>query len=296
MIVLEYVNVNEIIMDQLHKLGEKIKEIRLSQNMSQEKLAKDIGIQRVSLSHIESGKRNVDALELKRIATIFGVSLDDMLRFEEPSEAVEIKRPGKDINKNITFNSDKFRNTLLYILEKCGGKPNIGETVLYKLLYFIDFDSFEQSGKSITGLNYVKLQFGPVPQAKQFMPVIDQMKLDRSLKIISQQYHNKSQKRYVSLVDADISLFSGTELKVINGVISRLSDMNATSIERYVHEDIPWKNSEDNCIIDYGLVYGRVSPYATVDHEMEFVNSAGKDSLATLKPLTKEEHDYYQDL
>ena len=34
----------------------------------------------------------------------------------------------------------KFENVLLYILEKCAGKPNVGETVLYKLLYFSDFN------------------------------------------------------------------------------------------------------------------------------------------------------------
>ena len=32
------------------------------------------------------------------------------------------------------------------MIEKCGGKPNLGETVLYKLLYFIDFDNFEITG------------------------------------------------------------------------------------------------------------------------------------------------------
>ena len=35
---------------------------------------------------------------------------------------------------------DLFRQVILYVLDKVGGKPNIGETFLHKLLYLIDFD------------------------------------------------------------------------------------------------------------------------------------------------------------
>jgi len=37
-------------------------------------------------------------------------------------------------------NVEKFRRVFLYILNKVGAKPNVGETVLFKLLYSIDFD------------------------------------------------------------------------------------------------------------------------------------------------------------
>ena len=33
---------------------------------------------------------------------------------------------------------EKFISTFLYVLSEVGGKPNIGETVLHKLMYFID--------------------------------------------------------------------------------------------------------------------------------------------------------------
>jgi len=49
-----------------------------------------------------------------------------------------------------------LRNVLLYILARVGAKPNVGETVLYKLLYFIDFDFYEKHGRSITGLSYIR--------------------------------------------------------------------------------------------------------------------------------------------
>ena len=41
-------------------------------------------------------------------------------------------------------NFQKFKEVLIYILNSVGAKPNIGETVIYKLLYFIDFDYYEK--------------------------------------------------------------------------------------------------------------------------------------------------------
>src|ERR1051325_3696871 len=58
---------------------------------------------------------------------------------------------------------DKFKNVLLYILERCAGKPNVGETVLYKLLYFADFNYYELYEEQLTGASYKKLPRGPVP-------------------------------------------------------------------------------------------------------------------------------------
>ena len=40
-------------------------------------------------------------------------------------------------------NIEKFKQVFLYILKKVGAKPNVGQTVLYKLLYFIDFDYYD---------------------------------------------------------------------------------------------------------------------------------------------------------
>lgn len=38
-----------------------------------------------------------------------------------------------------------------------------GLTKLFKLLFFLDFDHFRETGRSVTGLNYQAWQMGPVP-------------------------------------------------------------------------------------------------------------------------------------
>ena len=60
-------------------LGEKIKYLRKSQNMSQEDLANHLQINRNYLSRIETDKSEPTATILKNISKLFGVSINSLL-------------------------------------------------------------------------------------------------------------------------------------------------------------------------------------------------------------------------
>ena len=57
-------------------IGEKIRELRESENMTQENLAGILGIARPTLSHYEKGKLQVPHELIKKIAKHFGVTID----------------------------------------------------------------------------------------------------------------------------------------------------------------------------------------------------------------------------
>lgn len=271
------------------KLGNKIKIWRDERGVSQDDLAKIVGLSRVAVSEVERGNRGVDAIELAKIAGFFNVSTDALLSDDKPSDFFIVEN-------NFKFAPTKLKNTILYILEKCGGKPNLGETVLYKLLYFIDFDYFEMTGQSITGLNYVNRQFGPVPATMEYCGAVEEMQGSNELKIFSQEYFGLTQKRYVALTNYEEGSLTLREINVIDSVICRLSDMNARKIEDYVHEDAPWKLTKESEIIPYCLAYDRKAPYAQVDHDADMQNAAGSDTLKHLGEQSKEDYDYYMSL
>lgn len=271
------------------KLGEKIKNWREEKGVSQDQFSKAIGLSRVAVSEVERGNRGVDSVELVKIAGFFNISTDAMLSDDKPGKFVGIEN-------NFKFEPNKLKNIILYILEKCGGKPNLGETVLYKLLYFIDFDNFETTGKPMTGLNYVNRQFGPVPATKEYCAVIEQMQSAGKLKIFSQEYYGLIQKRYVALTNYEEESLGLKEIRIIDSVISRLSDMSARKIEDYVHEDAPWKLTKEKQTIPYCLVFDRKAPYAQVDHDMEMQDAAGSDTIKHLGEQSKKEYDYYMSL
>lgn len=53
------------------KLGARLREAREYLGLSQDEVAKYLEIPRTALSHIESGQRRIDALELKKVALLY---------------------------------------------------------------------------------------------------------------------------------------------------------------------------------------------------------------------------------
>jgi uncharacterized phage-associated protein len=155
---------------------------------------------------------------------------------------------------------NKFMNVFLYMLERCAGKPNIGETVLYKLLYFSDFNYYEIYEEHLTGATYRKLQYGPVPQ--KFDAIIQQMIEKKQIQRVKTTYHGLPQTRYLPLEKADLTLLRASEKEVIDRVIEHMSDWSASAISTYSHNDMPWLASKEGEEISYELVFYREPPFS----------------------------------
>jgi len=61
----------------------------------------------------------------------------------------------------INHDRDKLLNALVYFSRNT---HSCGKTKLFKLLYFLDFIHFRETGKTVTGLYYYAWEKGPVPQ------------------------------------------------------------------------------------------------------------------------------------
>ena len=250
----------------LKQIGKRILELRKLKGLSQEDLAGYLNIPRSSVAQIELGNRNVSVMELIKLSEVLGFSLDEFLAKEykivDKVEAVAEDAPVmQDVRISVPrFKADKFKNVLLYILERCAGKPNVGETVLYKLLYLSDFNYYERYEEHLTGSQYRKLPFGPVPQ--KLGSVIGQMIENGQLHRIKTEYHGYPQIRYIPMEKADLTRMSAAEKETIDQVIDRFSDWSATAIGEYSHRDMPWKASDEGEVIDYELVFYRESPFS----------------------------------
>ena len=159
-----------------------------------------------------------------------------------------------------SFNKNKFQQVLLYILERCGAKPNVGETVLYKLLYFIDFNYYELFEEPLMGESYRRIKYGPAPS--HFNMVVDEMINAGVLKKVTTDYYGRRQKKYLPLIFPDLSIISAREKQVIDMVLDSLSSKDAATLTNYSHEDMPWKMSQDKEIIDYESVFYRTPAYS----------------------------------
>jgi transcriptional regulator with XRE-family HTH domain len=61
----------------LLKIGERIKKIRISKNMTQNQLAMECDFEKASLSRIESGKSNPTMRTLYKLSTALEISIAD---------------------------------------------------------------------------------------------------------------------------------------------------------------------------------------------------------------------------
>jgi uncharacterized phage-associated protein len=165
-------------------------------------------------------------------------------------------------------NPEKLREVLLYVLGKVGAKPNVGETVLYKLLYFIDFDYYEKTGQSITGLTYVRNHFGPTP-ARDFASVVQAMKANEELEVAETEYFKNTLKKYLPRISARLQELSASEIKHIDQTLDRLSDKSAKELSDLSHLDTPWRVAKQGEKIKYRFVFYRSDLTAVTEPEDE---------------------------
>jgi transcriptional regulator with XRE-family HTH domain len=248
------------------QIGKRVAELRKVKGLSQQDLSKTVKISRPSLAQIELGNRSIDILELQQMSMVLGFSLDDFMSKNFSVKEEDLGGASKKVNKVVERTSvpklqvNKFKNVLLYILERCAGKPNIGETVLYKLLYFSDFNYYERYEEHLTGAKYRKLPYGPVPQKLDtiILQMLDQNQLQR----VKSDYHGYQQTRYLPLVKANLTLLKACEKEVIDRVIEQMSDWSAAAISNYSHKDMPWQATKDGEEIDYELAFYREAPFS----------------------------------
>ncbi len=258
------------------QIGQRIAELRKLKGLSQEDLAKRVNISRPSLAQIELGNRSVDVLELQKLALTLEFSLDDFvsqnfsaLKAKDVIEEKKVRKAKERISVP-SLNVTKFKNVLLYVLERCAGKPNVGETVLYKLLYFSDFNYYEMYEEHLTGAAYRKLPYGPVPQ--NLDTIINQLVEKGQLQRVKTEYHGYPQTRYLPLEKADLTELLASEKDIIDRVIEQMSDWSAATISDYSHKDLPWEVTDEGQEISYELAFYRASPFSVRSYDDEIEN------------------------
>ena len=124
-------------------LGSFAEQCRKKFSLTQEYIANALNLSRPTYIQFERGKYDLTISEAKKLSALFNISLDDLLNEREPNIHVTVKKDKRATNKldqnDIRISVpqqkvDKLKQILFYILKKVGGKPNVGMTVIYKLL------------------------------------------------------------------------------------------------------------------------------------------------------------------
>jgi len=67
----------------LERIGNRIRELRIKNNLSQEKLAFACDLDRTYIGSVERGERNISVINLRKIAKALNIELTILLNIEE---------------------------------------------------------------------------------------------------------------------------------------------------------------------------------------------------------------------
>ena len=171
---------------------------------------------------------------------------EQQLFYDEGFEPTEYNGYTK-INKNKIIN-------LILVLSKNG----ILKTKLLKEMFYSDFLNYKKTGESITGLEYAKLPYGPVPD--DFEKIITECK-NENLISYNIDYINEYELHNIKgLGKIDKSVFSHDELNIINKVVEFFKDFKSKEIADFSHEEKAYieTNYSDKISYDYAFDIERV--------------------------------------
>lgn len=247
--------------------------MRKKLNFTQEFLSAEIGVSRPTYAKIENGEQPLTIPQAQKLAGIFNISLDDLIGEIDESPEIEIKEFNKKaVKSDVRIILDrpkinKFKEVLLYILAEVGSKPNVGQSVINKLLYFIDFDYYEKYEEQLIGAHYLRNHFGPTPC--ELVKVVRDMKNNGEIEEVKSKFFKYEQKKYLPLRKPNLENLTAREIEHIDDVLCRLSDKTASEIKNYSHDDIPWKIHKDGEKIDYESVFYRDEKYSVRSYDDE---------------------------
>jgi hypothetical protein len=189
---------------------------------------------RTSYILVEQGKKELSLSEAQIISNIFGISLKDMEMGTVP-------------------NIDKYKEMIISFLRSFNkGDGKIPKTKLAKLLYLADFSYYYTNAKSMSGMQYRKLQYGPVPDL--YFRALDELEEEGRI----ERDNKRSDVILISENDGSkkmpLEKLQKKEVELITKIAKKWEDKKTREIVNFTHNQLPYKVCSPDEIIPYELI------------------------------------------
>lgn len=149
-----------------------------------------------------------------------------------------------EYNGYTKFNKEKVYNMIIYFADN-----TILKTKLLKEMFYADFLFYKENCKSITGLEYCKLPFGPVPDGFETILLNEYQEGMIDYKPVitsSKEYYEIAAKKKFNK-----DLFTKEELDVLAKIKKYFKDYNVKKIVDYSHKEKAYTDTNDCAKISY---------------------------------------------
>lgn len=218
---------------------QKVKEFRIKNNFSQEHIAKAIGVSRPTYTAIEAGKQQLSAEEAQKLASLMSITIDELLS-GNVSDIVKYKQM-----------------ILTYLRMKLTSKDDdkVPKTKLAKLLYLADFAWYYDHSESMSGMQYRKIEYGPVPDT--FFRALDELEDAGKIIIVRKTENGKEMyliEESLSNKNEKIKTLSTEEVELMKQIAKKWRDRRTKEIVNFTHNQLPYSLCRPDEIIPYELI------------------------------------------
>ena len=133
--------------------------------------------------------------------------------------------------------SKKIYEIINYIISCFKENPSkLGKVKLAKILWFADREFMYKYHSELTGLEYQKLNFGPVP--KKFEQILNTMQ-EKSYIVIDENFKDDTkQTLFFSRKKPCLDEFNAKEIEILDKIIFSLKDKKANHLSKITHDDL----------------------------------------------------------
>ncbi|MBA2666486.1 MAG: SocA family protein [Trueperaceae bacterium] len=160
-------------------------------------------------------------------------------------------------------NAQKLAELIVYVANRSEVDVHFGATKLNKILFYSDFTAYERLGRSISGYEYIRLNFGPCPRGADGLRRV----LESQDRIVMKRlpHFNQVQHRIIAMDEANLSLFTADEIAIVDEVLDAVKDLNATDVSNASHRFLGWKLAAPCEAIPYAVTLVDAEPDLTED-------------------------------
>src|SRR5262245_41369897 len=182
----------------------------------------------------------------------------------------------------VSRSREKLINAIVFFVQNTS---KCNTTKLFKLINFLDFEHFRQTGRSVTRLQYSALPQGPVPL--DFFNEVKNPGPDLTASVgvsaVKDPLTDDIKRRdFNPRVQFNPRVFTRRELEIMHTLAELFRDLSANDISKYSHSKaLPWKR-----------IYVEGKPAAPIPYELAMECEA---ILKNMPTLDSEEYNYRQE-
>lgn len=220
-------------LDMSTKYASFIKYLRTKRGISQSVVAEKLGLSRQSYMAVERGIREMTLQEAEKLCELYGISIEELSKVTAPQY-------------------EKYKQMILaYLKSPVSTDGRVPKTKLAKLLYLADFAWYYEKLESMSGMQYLRRAYGPVPDP--YFRALDELEGEGKITI-----DRKGEAMLVSIGAGasrqKLDLLQGEEVELMKKISTKWKDKRSQEIVDFTHEQLPYKLCAPDEAIPYELI------------------------------------------